>query len=61
MRLGIFQPIMYGLNMLAIKVGCPGSDPYYDNCFEIDARRSAGQVIDVVGVTQKLKKKQGDQ
>lgn len=50
MRLGIFQPIMYGLIMLAIKLGCTDSDPYYDNPFEIDARRHTGQLIDVVGV-----------
>jgi hypothetical protein len=49
MRLGVFQPILYGLNLLAIKYGCPGSDPYYDNPFEIDARRHAGQVIDMTG------------
>ena len=49
MRLGIFQPIVYGLSFLAIKYGCPGSNPYYDNPFEIDARRAAGQVIDRVG------------
>lgn len=49
MRLGIFQPLMYALNMAAIKLGCPDSDPYYDNCFEIDARRAAGQTIDIVG------------
>lgn len=53
MRLGVFQPIVYGANMLAIKVGCPGSDPYLDNCFEVDARRAAGQVIDVVGQRKK--------
>ena len=54
MRLGIFQPIVYSINMLAIKVGCTDSDPYFDNCFEIDARRHAGQMIDVVGVNKKL-------
>lgn len=54
MRLGIFQPIMYGLNMLAIKWGCPGSDSYYDNPFEIDARRHAGQKIDIVGLANKF-------
>lgn len=53
MRLGVFQPIMYGLNMIAIKVGCPGSDPYFDCPFEIDARRAAGQVIDVEGTIKK--------
>ena len=47
MRLGVFQPIIYGLNLFAIKLGCPGSNPYYDNCFEIDARRAAGQPVDM--------------
>lgn len=47
MRLGIFQPIMYGLNNLIIRFGCKNSHPYYDNPFEIDARRGAGQIIDV--------------
>lgn len=46
MRLGVFQPIIYGLCMLAIKLGCPNSRPYKDCCFEIDARRAAGQAID---------------
>ena len=59
MRLGIFQPIMYGLSMAVIKLGCSGSDPYYDNPFEIDARRHAGQLIDVVGVANKLNQKTG--
>lgn len=54
MRLGVFQPIIYGLCWLAIKLGCPGSNAYYDNCFEIDARRAAGQVIDVEGTMKKI-------
>lgn len=54
MRLGIFQPIVYGLCWFAIKIGCPGSDPYYSNPFEIDARRHANQVIDVEGSTKKM-------
>lgn len=60
MRLGIFQPILYVLSMLAIKVGCPGSDPYYDCPFEIDARRAAGQPVDIVGTIKKLKTKSGE-
>ena len=54
MRLGVFQPIVYVLSYLAIKLGCPGSDAYYDSPFEIDARRAAGQVIDIVGTIKKL-------
>ena len=57
MRLGVFQPIVYAINMLAIKVGCVGSDPYYSNPFEIDARRAAGQLVDVEGALKKLKEK----
>jgi len=57
MRLGIFQPIVYGASMLAIKIGCPDSDPYYDCPFEIDARRASGQLIDVVGTIGKKKVK----
>lgn len=54
MILGIFQPIIYGLCYVGIKLGCSGSDPYYDNPFEIDARRHAGQIVDVVGVRNKI-------
>ena len=54
MRLGIFQPILYGLSYLAIKIGCSESDPYYSNPFEVDSRRVAGQVIDVEGYVRKL-------
>lgn len=53
MRLGIFQPIVYAINMLAIKIGCSDSHPYYDNPFEIDARRHSGQTVDVVGLAKK--------
>lgn len=59
MRLGIFQPIVYAMSYLAIKFGCPGSHPYYDSPFEIDARRAAGQIVDVVGALKKLKDKTG--
>ena len=54
LRLGIFQPIIYVINLIAIKLGCPGSDPYYSNPFEIDARRHAGQLIDVEGSVKKI-------
>lgn len=54
MILGIFQPIIYGLCYVGIKLGCLGSDPYYDNPFEIDARRYAGQIVDVIGVKNKI-------
>ena len=54
MRLGIFQPIIYGLCYVGIKLGCPGSNAHYDNPFELDARRAAGQIIDIVGVAKKI-------
>lgn len=54
MRLGIFQPILYGLAYIAIKLGCTESDPYFSNPFEIDSRRVAGQVVDVEGYVKKL-------
>jgi len=54
MRLGIFQPIVYAINLVAIRLGCSGSDPYFSNPFEIDARRYAGQVIDVEGYVKKI-------
>lgn len=53
-RLSVFQPIVYALSYLAIKFGCPGSNPYYSNPFEIDARRFAGQIIDIEGIDKKL-------
>jgi hypothetical protein len=49
MVLGAFQPIVYGLIMLCIKLACKNSHPYYDNSFEVDARRGAGQDVDVYG------------
>lgn len=54
MRLGIFQPIIYGLCYVGVRLGCPGSHPYYDNPFEVDARRAAGQVVDVIGFAKKI-------
>jgi hypothetical protein len=53
MRLGLFWPIFYYGIEVAIKFGCVGSDPYYDNPFEIDARRHAGQLVDIVGMRNK--------
>ena len=57
MRLGVFQPIVYLLCLIAIKIGCPGSNPYFSNPFEIDARRAAGQIVDVEGQLKQLKEK----
>lgn len=55
MMLGIFQPLFYALLYFVIKMGCSNAHPYYDSPFEIDARRSAGQTVDVVGAMKKLK------
>lgn len=59
MRIGLLQPLAYGLMYLAVKYGCPGSDPYYDCSFEIDARRHAGQIVDVVGTINRIKNLKG--
>ena len=42
-RLGAFQPILYGLFLLAIWLGCPQLSPSFDYPFERDALRKAGQ------------------
>jgi hypothetical protein len=47
MYLGIFYPVLYFACWLLLHV-CAYAHPVYDNPFEIDARRAAGQVIDVV-------------
>lgn len=54
MRLGIFQPLIYLGCYLGAKVGCDYADPYYDTIFEIDARRGAGQIVDIPGTVQRL-------
>lgn len=59
MRLGVFQPIMYGLNYVAIRIGCTDSDPYLSNPFEIDARRGSGQLVDVEGERKRLSERKG--
>lgn len=55
MMLGIFHPMFYLLSYLGIKIGCSDAHPYFDNPFEIDARRRSGQTIDVVGSLRKIK------
>jgi hypothetical protein len=52
MTLGIFQPILYGIASLALHF-CEHAHPYYDNPFEVDARRAAGQVVDVIGALKR--------
>lgn len=48
MRFGIFQPIFYLMIMGVIKLCCKNAHYYLDNPFEIDARRAAGQRIDML-------------
>lgn len=57
MRLGVFQLILYAVNYIVGRWILRNADGYYDNIFEIDARRAAGQLIDVQGVLEKLKKR----
>lgn len=54
MRLGIIFPLAYEFCSIVNKIGCPRND-FYDNPFEIDARRAAGQIIDVSGMVKKLR------
>lgn len=57
MRLGVLQPVLYNLFSLIIWLACPLSSPYYSNVFEIEARRAAGQVVDVEGTLKRLRDK----
>ena len=52
MVLGVFQPLIYGLAYVGLRF-CRHAHPYYDNPFEIDARRAAGQVVDVIGALKR--------
>lgn len=59
MILGVFQPIIYALNYIAgaiLSKTIGHVDGYYDNIFEVNARREAGQIIDIVGLTETLQK-----
>ena len=57
MRLGILQPFFYATVLVCMTIACKNSSSRYDNPFEIDARRAAGQIIDVVSVIKKLRSK----
>jgi hypothetical protein len=52
MVLGVFLPVLYALAYLGLKF-CRYAHPYYDNPFEVDARRAAGQVVDVIGALRR--------
>jgi hypothetical protein len=45
MRLGVLQPIIYAIALLAAKT-LDNVDPYRSNVFEIDARIAAGQPVE---------------
>ena len=49
--LGVFYPLFYWTMSLGL-LFCRSAHHIYDNSLEVDARRTAGQVIDVVGVVK---------
>jgi hypothetical protein len=53
MVLGVFQPLLYSLVWVGLLFS-RHAHPYYDNPFEIDARRGANQVVDIIGALQRL-------
>ena len=52
MVLGPLQPVLYTLAWAGL-CACQHAHPYYDNPFEIDARRAAGQVVDIIGALKR--------
>jgi len=44
---GVFQPILYILSSVWIWLFCKSLHSYYDNPFEVDARRAAGQQVKI--------------
>jgi hypothetical protein len=56
MVLGIFQPILFLLFSLVIRMSLKKSHHYFSNPFEIEARRVSGETIDIESAIQKLKK-----
>lgn len=52
MALGAFMPLLYSLAWLTLRC-CKNAHPYYDNPLEIDARRAAGQVVDIIGALRR--------
>lgn len=55
MRLGVFFPVLYGLSSLSLWL--IGGHAYYDNPFEISARRRARQYIDLPGLFAKANRR----
>jgi hypothetical protein len=56
MVLGAFYPLFYAVMWLGIRLACPRSSTHFSHPFELEARRAAGQTIDVEGTVEKLKK-----
>jgi hypothetical protein len=54
MIFGIFYPFIWFMNWIVISL-LSNSNTRYDSPFEIDARRGAGQFIDMTGLTNKIK------
>jgi len=54
MILGVFYPVLYVLFWVVIKVVCVHAQARYSNPFELEARRAAGQYIDMEGLHAKL-------
>ena len=54
--LGVFHPVVYGMVYVSLKLlGDKNVHPYYDNPFEVAARREAKQPIDIWGVMLKIR------
>jgi hypothetical protein len=47
MVFGILQPILYILASVFVFMFMPSKHSYFDNPFEIDARKAAGQLVDI--------------
>jgi hypothetical protein len=56
MVLGVFQPVLFVLFSLVIKVALNKSHYYFSNPFELEARRVSRQTVDVESAIEKLKK-----
>lgn len=56
MVLGAFFPIVYLFILFIMKLVMKQSHPYYSHPFEIEARRVAGQIVDIETAQKKLQK-----
>lgn len=57
MRLGVFMPVAYYGCWFVIRLFLPHCNPRYSNPFEVDARRAAGQMVDIEGFLKRLRQK----